>query len=226
MNGMRRLLLLSVLAAALVAVPAALASTAGRFVTVTGHGVVTVAPNQVTIDAGVTTTAASAKTALANNAAAMTKVIAALKQVGYKTLQTQQVSLNPNTNAKGHVTGYTANDTVTVTGKIANAGALIDAAVGAGANNVDGPTLGISNQSLVYNTALQRAVGNARAKAKALAKAGGFHIGRVLNIVEQSTPTPIQFASPAAKSAGGTPTPVVGGTQQVTADVTVSFAIG
>ena len=223
MNGMRRLLLLSVLAAALVAVPAALASGAGRFVTVTGHGVVTVAPNQVTIDAGVTTTAASAKVALANNATAMNKVIAALKGVGYKTLQTQQVSLNPNTNAKGHVTGYTANDTVTVTGKIADAGALIDAAVGAGANNVNGPTLGVSNQSLVYNTALQRAVGNAKAKAKALAQAGGFHIGRVLNIVEQSSPTPIQFSAPAAKSAGGTP--VVGGTQQVTADVTVSFAI-
>jgi len=226
MNGMRRLLLLSVLAAALVAVPAALAATAGRFVTVTGHGVVTVAPNQVTIDAGVTTTATSAKTALANNATAMTKVIAALKQVGYKTLQTQQVSLNPNTNAKGHVTGYTANDTVTVTGKIANAGALIDAAVGAGANNVDGPTLGVSNQALVYNTALQRAVANARAKAKALAKAGGFRIGRVLNIVEQSSPTPLQFSAPAAKSAGAPPTPVVGGTQQVTADVQVSFAIG
>ena len=226
MNGMRRLLLLSVLAAALVGVPAAFAASAGRFVTVTGHGVVTVAPNQVTIDAGVTTTATSAKTALANNATAMTKVIAALKQVGYKTLQTQEVSLNPNTNAKGHVVGYTANNTVTVTAKISSAGDLIDAAVGAGANNVDGPTLGVANQSLVYNTALQRAVANAREKAMALAKAGGFHIGKVLNITEQSSPSPIQFSAPAAKSAGGAPpTPVVGGTQQVTADVQVSFAI-
>ncbi|HEY2327649.1 MAG TPA: SIMPL domain-containing protein [Gaiellaceae bacterium] len=221
---MKRLLLLSVLAAALVAVPAAFAASATRAVTVTGHGVVTVAPNQVTIDAGVTTTADSAKAALANNATAMTKVIAALKQVGYKTLQTQQVSLNPITNAKGKVTGYTAQDIVTVTGKIASAGDLIDAAVGAGANNIDGPTLGVSNQNLVYNTALQRAVVNARAKAKALAHAGGFKVGRVLSISEQSSLTPITFNS-APAAAKSPSTPVVGGTQQVTADVQITFAI-
>ncbi|HEY3962235.1 MAG TPA: SIMPL domain-containing protein [Gaiellaceae bacterium] len=220
---MRRLLLLSTLAAALVAVPAAFASVATRSVTVGGHGVVTVVPSQATIDAGVTNTAATAQAALSNNSAAMTKVIAALKVVGFKELQTQQVSLTPLTNSKGRVTGYQAQDTVTVTASIANAGKLIDAAVGAGANNVDGPTLGVANQNLIYNTALQRAVVNARLKAKALAKAGGFHIGRVLSVSEQSSPTPITFG--ATPSAAKSPTPIVAGTQQVTADVQVTFAI-
>jgi hypothetical protein len=215
--------LLSTLAAALVAVPAAFASVATRSVTVGGHGVVTVVPSQATIDAGVTNTAATAQAALSNNSAAMTKVIAALKVVGFKELQTQQVSLTPLTNSKGRVTGYQAQDTVTVTASIANAGKLIDAAVGAGANNVDGPTLGVANQNLIYNTALQRAVVNARLKAKALAKAGGFHIGRVLSVSEQSSPTPITFG--ATPSAAKSPTPIVAGTQQVTADVQVTFAI-
>ena len=223
MYGMRRLLLLSTLAVALIAVPAAFASTATRSVTVGGHGVVTVVPNEATIDAGVTNTAATAQAALSNNSAAMTKVIAALKEVGFKELQTQQVSLQPLTNSKGRVTGYQAQDSVSVTASIADAGKLIDAAVGAGANNVDGPTLGVANQNLIYNTALQRAVVNARLKAKALAKAGGFHIGRVLSVSEQSSPTPIQFG--ATPNAAKSPTPIVAGTQQVTADVQVTFAI-
>jgi hypothetical protein len=223
MYGMRRLLLVSTLAAALVVVPAAFASTATRSVTVGGHGIVTVVPNEATIDAGVTTTASTAQAALSNNSAAMTKVIAALKAVGYKELQTQQVSLTPLTNSKGHVTGYQAQDSVSVTASIASAGKLIDAAVGAGANNVDGPTLGVANQNLIYNTALQRAVVNARLKAKALAKAGGFHIGRVLSVSEQSSPTPITFG--AVPNAAKSPTPIVAGTQQVTADVQVTFAI-
>ena len=153
----------------------------------------------------------------------MTKVITALKAVGFKELQTQQVSLMPLTNSKGRVTGYQAQDSVSVTASIADAGKLIDAAVGAGANNVDGPTLGVANQNLIYNTALQRAVVNARLKAKALAKAGGFHIGRVLSVSEQGSPTPIEFG--AAPSAAKSPTPIVAGTQQVTADVQVVFAI-
>jgi uncharacterized protein YggE len=220
---MRRLLLLPVLATALVAVPAAFASTATRSVTVSGHGVVTVVPNQATVDAGVRTSASTAKVALSNNASKMTDVIAALKRVGFKTLQTQQVSLQPQTNQSGKVTGYVAQDTVTVTAAIGDAGALIDAAVGAGANSVDGPTLGVANQSGIYNTALQRAVANAKQKATALAKAGGFHVGRVLTVSEQSQYTPITFG--AAPSAAKVPTPIVAGTQNVTADVQVTFAI-
>jgi hypothetical protein len=192
-------------------------------VTVGGHGIVTVVPNQATIDAGVRTSATTAQAALSSNASKMTDVIAALKRVGYKSLQTQQVSLQPQTNQSGKVTGYVAQNTVSVTSTIAAAGNLIDAAVAAGANSVDGPTLGVANQNLIYNTALQRAVANARNKARALAKAGGFHVGRVLSVSEQSQQSPITFGS--APSAAKVPTPIEPGTQQVTADVQVSFAI-
>ena len=223
---MRRLLLIPVLVVAAVAGLAftTAGSSSSRSVTTGGHGVVTVVPDEATINAGVRTQAATAQAALSANADAMTKVIAALKQVGVKKIQTQQVSLYPNTDRKGNVTGFAAQNTVSATSTIANAGKLIDAAVGAGANTVDGPNLSVGSQSALYRSALQRAVQDARLKAKALAAAGGFHIGRVLTISESSSPTPITFGQAPKAAASGT-TPVEPGTQDVTADVSVAFAI-
>jgi uncharacterized protein len=223
---MRRLLLLTVLVAAAVAGLAftTAGSSSGRSVTTTGHGVVTVVPDEATVDAGVQTRAATAQAALSQNVAAMTKVIAALKEAGVKKLQTQQVSLFPNTDRKGIVTSFVAQETVTATSTIANAGRLIDAAVGAGANNVDGPNLSVASQSALYRRALQLAVRDARAKAIALGAAGRFGVGRVLTVSESSAQTPIAFGQ-APKAVSATPPPIEAGTQDVTADVQVSFAI-
>jgi uncharacterized protein YggE len=222
---MRRLLLITILVIAAVAGLAftTAGSSSSRSVTTGGHGVVTVVPDEATVDAGVRTQATTAQAALSANAEAMTKVIAALKQVGVKQIQTQQVSLYPNTDRKGNVTSFVAQNTVTAISTIANAGKLIDAAVGAGANTVDGPNLSVGSQSALYRRALQLAVQDARAKAKALAAAGGFHVGRVVTVSESSTPTPISFGQ--APKAAGTSTPIEPGTQDITADVQVSFAI-
>lgn len=222
---MKRLLLITVLVTAAVAGLAftTAGSSSSRSVTTSGHGDITVVPDQASVSAGVRTQAATAQAALSANADAMTKVIAALKQVGVKTIQTQQVSLYPNTDRKGNVTGFAAQNTVTATSTIANAGKLIDAAVNAGANTVDGPNLSLGSQSALYRRALQRAVADARAKAKALGGAGGFRVGRIVTISESSTQAPIPFAQ-ASKSAGAS-TPIEPGTQDVTADVQVTFAI-
>src|SRR5581483_3801038 len=146
---MKRLLIISVVVAAAVAGLAftTAGSSSSRSVTTGGHGVVTVVPDQASVDAGVHPQAATAQAALSANADAMTKVIAALKQSGATKLQTDEVSLYPNTDRKGNVTSFVAQNTVTATSSIANAGKLIDAAVGAGANTVDGPNLGVGAQS-------------------------------------------------------------------------------
>lgn len=224
---MKRLLLICALAgAALVAVAFTQADStaAGHTVTTVGHGVVTVVPDQATFSAGVRTSGATAAAALSANSAAMTRVIAALKQVGVKKIQTQQVSLYPQMSTRNTVTGYVAQNSVTVTSAIADAGKLIDAAVGAGANTVDGPSLGVSIQGRLYRQALRNAVADARAKARALAGAGGFGIGRVVSVTEQSQQQPVEFGAAAGAKAPA-PTPVEAGTQQVTADVQVAFAI-
>jgi uncharacterized protein len=231
---MRRLLPLVLLAAAVLAA-AALAGI-GRpeaargetatpdTVTTLGHGLITIAPDEATVSAGVHTQAASASAALAENAKLMNAVVAALKAAGGGQLQTQQVSLYPQTGPQGDVTAYVADNSVSAKTKIAGAGALIDAAVGAGANTVNGPNLGVSDRDARYRDALGKAVADARLKAEALAKAGGFGVGPVSSVTEQGgsgPPQVFQAIGAAAKDA----TPIEPGTQEVTADVTVTFRI-
>jgi uncharacterized protein YggE len=195
-------------------------------VTAIGHADISTVPDEATISAGVNSRAGNARDALAQNADLMNKVVAALERAGGTKLQTQQVSLYPQTDDHGNVTGFEAQDTVSAKAKIASAGALIDAAVAAGANNVDGPTLDVSDREALYRQALRRAVEDARTKAAALGDAGGFTVGSVLSVTEQSTlvtPQPLDRAAFAAAAA--TPTPIEPGTQDVTADVQVSFAI-
>jgi uncharacterized protein YggE len=194
-------------------------------VTTLGHGVVTVAPDEATVTAGVHTQAASASAALADNARLMNAAIAALKAAGGKDLQTQQVSLYPQTSPEGQVTAYVADNSVSAKTKIADSGKLIDAAVGAGANTVGGPTLGVSDRDARYRDALGKAVHDARLKAEALAKAGGFGVGPISSVTEQSGggPTPVfQAIGAAAKDAS---TPIEPGTADIGADVSVTFRI-
>src|SRR5258705_1123334 len=155
-TGMRRILLLplavvllgGVVASAGVARPDSARgdTTQTDTVTTNGHGVITAVPDEATVSAGVRTDGATAAAALAANATKMNAVIAALKAANGDELQTQQVSLYPTTDQEGKVTRYTAQNTVSAKAKIAAAGALIDAAVGAGANSVEGPSLTLSDQ--------------------------------------------------------------------------------
>lgn len=230
---MRRLLPFVLLAAAVLAV-AAFAGI-GRpeaargevatpdTVTTLGHGVITVAPDEATVTAGVHTQAASASAALAENAKLMNAAIAALKEAGGRDLQTQQVSLYPQTDPQGQVNAYVADNSVSAKTKIASAGALIDAAVGAGANTVSGPTLSVSDRDARYRDALGKAVTDARLKAEALAKAGGFGVGPVSSVTEQSGGGPPQVFQAGAVAKDSTP--IEPGTQDVTADVSVTFRI-
>jgi uncharacterized protein YggE len=192
-------------------------------VTTTGHGVVTLVPDQATVTAGVHTQAATASDALAENSKAMNAVVAALEHAGGKDLQTQQVSLYPQTGNDGQVQGYVADDSVSARSSIAGAGPLVDAAVGAGANTVSGPSLDVSDRDAAYREALAKAVQDARAKAEALGNAGGFGVGVVSSATEQSSaPQPMFQASAAAKVDSTTVEP---GTQDITADVSVTFRI-
>jgi uncharacterized protein YggE len=191
-------------------------------VTVLGHGDITAVPDVATITAGVHRQASSAAVALANNTKLMNAVVAALKGSGGDKLQTQQVSLFPQSGPQGEVNAYAADNSVSATVKIAGAGALIDAAVAAGANTVSGPALDVSGRDPLYRDALKQAVADARTKALALGEAGGFAVGPVSSVTEEGSSAEPVFAPLAAKSDA---TPLEPGTQDITADVTVTFRI-
>lgn len=228
---MRRLAVTAILVLAAAALAGALvrdggaagaATGAGDTVTVTGIGVATGTPDTALISAGVESTGATARAALAANAAEMNKVLAALRAAGARNVGTQSVSLSPRTNGQGRPNGFVATNIASGTIAVERAGALIDAAVDAGANTVYGPSLTSTEAKSLYRRALRAAVGDARERAAILAAAAGRKLGRVVQMTEGANGAiPLQ-----EKAAAADGTPIVAGEQETTASVTVTFALG
>lgn len=200
-----------------------------RTVTVNGTGTVSSVPHEADFTLGVSATAKTATAATSANAAEMTRVIAALKSNGVASadIQTAQISLQPNQNDAGtKVIDYTATNSVTVDIRdLSKAGTIIDAAVSAGANQVEGPTLTVTGQQELYRAALKAAIADARTRAQAIADAAGEKLGKLRSASETSS-APISFG--AAKSAlpGAAVTPVEPGTVKTEADVTATYDLG
>src|SRR5262245_24338263 len=175
------------LVVAALAAPAALAASP-RSITVNGAGMVSTTPNQGDFTFGVTTTGGTASAALSSNARLMNRVIAALKAHGISAadIQTAEVSLSPNRNQNGDkILNYTATNSVTARVKpLSKAGPVVDAAVGAGANEVMGPSLTSADARTLSQRALKAAVADARERGAAIAAAAGVHLGRVLTVTE------------------------------------------
>jgi uncharacterized protein YggE len=203
-------------------------SSTGSTITVTGNGSVDSTPDQASFDFGVTTNGATAAQALSSNSAQARAIIDALKKAGIPSadIQTTQVSLWPQTSSNGKViTGYQASNSVNVTAPLGKSGALVDAAVGAGANNVDGPSLDTAQKSALYNKALDSALSDAKQKAQAIAGASGLTLGTVLKVHEGGQSTPIVYAEAALASPKAVP-PIEAGTQKIQASVTVTYSAG
>jgi uncharacterized protein YggE len=195
-----------------------------RTITVSGTGTVSATPTQAGFEFGVSTRSKTAQQALSDDSTQMRKLIAALEAAGIPAaaLQTSSVSLDPvRSGDDSTIVGYSASNTVSATvNDLSKAGAVVDAAVAAGANEVDGPNLTVADQTAFYDQALKAAAADARAKAQVLAAAGGLQVGAVASVEENTGNAPLPFAQSAADS---TSTPIQAGTQQVTASVTVVF---
>lgn len=233
MNRLRTILLLAgvlVVAAAIAGVAQprlgrSATPTAGTLITVTGSGTVDATPDRASFDFGVTSQGATATEALARNSSEARAISDALKRAGIDSadIQTTQVSLWPQTSSEGtRITGYQASNSVQVTAGLGRSGALVDAAVRAGANNVDGPSLDTADKASLYGQALKKAIGDARTKAQALADGAGLTLGSLLKVREgdnAAQPVPMYAAARDAASV-----PIEAGTQQIQAAVTVTFA--
>lgn len=202
------------------------ATPSGTTITVMGNGTVNATPDQASFDFGVQTQAATATAALSKNSEQARAIIGALEKAGIDAskIQTTQVSLWPQTSHDGkEIVGYQASNSVNVTAALGKAGDLVDAAVRAGANNVDGPNLDTSDQTSLYGDALKKAVADAKTKAQALAAAGGLTLGGIVKVTEGGgQPTPVEFGT--ADTVAGAAPPVEAGTQQIQATVTVTYS--
>ena len=227
---MKSLALIGAVAVALLAGAAGAGGTTAaatqHSIVVTGNGSVATVPDRAQLSFGVSSDAKTASAALRVNAVEMTRVIAAIKAQGIAAadIRTEQVSLSPRYTQNGEgILGYTATNSVGVTLRnLDKTGAVIDAAVEAGANQVSGPNLVRSDQSALYRAALRVAIANAKAKAQTIARASGLVLRRITDVSESGGPTPIVDST---KVGAAPATPIEPGTQLVEATVTVTFSI-
>ena len=197
-----------------------------RSITASGLGSVTTVPDRAHFSFGVQAQSRTASQALEAADAQLGRVVAALRSAGIAQadIQTEQISLSPRTSEDGvQIVGYMAVSSVSVRVRnLDRAGPVVDAAVGAGANQVYGPSLTRSDQEAVYRSALKAAYADARAKAQALAEAAGVTLGAMTSTVEGGASAPMPLAAGRAEDAKATIEP---GTQEIQASVSVTFAV-
>jgi len=190
-------------------------SQSGDSITVSGNGSVSSVPTTAVFSFGVDSRAATARGAMAANSREMRNVIAAVKAAGGKNVTTQSVNLSQAFGPDGAPNGFAASNVVIATVGLDRVGGLIDAAVEAGANQVNGPSLGVADQEKLYRQALKAAVADARESAQVLAAAAGRSLGKVTAIVEGGGSFPTPLYEKAAASDGGAP--IEAGTRETTA---------
>jgi uncharacterized protein len=197
-------------------------------ITVTGTGSAKAVPDMAEWSFGVRSEAESAAAAMRDNAAVAKRLIDALKSAGVKgdDLRTESVSLYPQQDEMGrNVIGYTASNTVHATMPISKAGAIIDKAVSAGANEIYGPNLRVSDSDAQYAQAIDEAFDDARSRAEAVARKAGVTLGAPIAIVEGGGgggPMPYYER---ALAEGAADVAIEPGQQDIQAVLTITFAI-
>jgi uncharacterized protein YggE len=193
-----------------------------------GQGEAKIAPDRASLLVNVQTRGATAAAAAAENAQKSRAVLDALAKLGLprEQLGTEGYSVNPELRydkdgGSPKVTGYVVTNTVRAeTHRVEQAGAMIDAALGAGANMINSLSFYASSIDVPRREAIGAAVASARADAEAMARAAGGTLGAMLEMSTQGATVPprpmYEMAMARGKTAQAEPTPINPGLQTVT----------
>lgn len=236
-------LIVSALLAGAMFVPAATATAqvtttlatpiSGTRLDISATGEATRVPDIAIISAGVTTQAATATDALGQNATRMERVRAALKRAGVadRDIQTASISLQPQykyvENQAPILTGYQASNQLSVKFRdIRASGKILDALVGEGANQINGPNLTIDHPEAALDEARGKAITTGRARADLYARALGMRVIRVISVSESggySSPPPQPIMARAQMA--DAKTSIDPGEQQLQISVAMAFEL-
>ena len=200
---------------------------------VSATGTANMAPDMATVSAGVVTQGKTAREAMFGNATKMTRVFEELEAAGIekKHITTSQLSLKPKYNYQNRkapkIDGYEARNTVSAkTYNLDDVGAMLDALVKAGVNNINGVQFSIKDSKAAKDKAREDAIREAREKAESMASAAGVKLGKLKSLSESGgnfRPQPVAYALE-ARSAGAS-TPVAAGEQAISVTVNMSYDI-
>lgn len=203
-------------------------------ISVNGSGIVKAKPDVADVSLGVSIQRDRAGDASIDAANAMARVVQALLAAGIAEDDIQTTTLSLDTvydyeRDPATILGYLATNIVTVTLRdVDTIGAVIDAAVDAGATTIGGISFRVEDVTALEVQARDAAMAEARAKADQLAAAAGVPITGVVSIVEtvSSPPMPLYYAEDTAAGAmRDAETPVLAGNVDVTVHVAVVYSI-
>ena len=211
---------------------------------------VSVAPDVADLSIGVTTAGPTALEAVAANNRAMTALIEAVKQRGVlaKDIQTATVTISPQYSRAAEsrpdvppemtvpkLVGYDVANTLWVTSRdVAKVGELLDAALGAGSNQLHGVSFRIDDREALLEGLRGKAFDDARKKAELYARRAGMELGPVAQISEgdggwmPESRMPMGMAAPMMAPAPmmmAPSMPVNPGEREVSLSVSVSFEL-
>jgi uncharacterized protein YggE len=206
-----------------------------RSISVSGNGEINAKPDRAVLELGAQTEAEKANAALSENSEQMQAVIEALKATGVEAenTQTQAVQLRPRYEEvarepgqqERQLVGYVASNIVEVQLEdLDPLGELLDTAVQAGGNRIEGIRFEISDPSALLNQAREAAWNDARDKAAQLAELADGELAEVLTINESSrAPRPV--VREAALDTGARAVPIEPGTQRIEVSVEVTWRL-
>ncbi|MEO6811188.1 MAG: SIMPL domain-containing protein [Isosphaeraceae bacterium] len=213
-------------------------------ISVVGHGKLSAAPDVAEISVGVVTQGETAGEALAANNEAMGALQAVVKERGVAAKDVQTTNLNvspqysqppqplpgqPQRNHVPTIVGYQVSNTVQITARnLGKLGALLDAVVKAGANQMHGISFRIDETEKLLDQARVKAMADAKRKAELLAGEAGVVVGKPLSIQEGGAsppPRPVRPMMMMRAMAADSAVPVAAGEQELSVTVQVVYEL-
>jgi uncharacterized protein YggE len=200
---------------------------------VTGVGRSSAAPDVMTVDIGISVLAATVAEARSLATTKAQSLIATLKDAGLtdEDIQTARYSIHPeydHIEGQQRLRGYrVSNDLQVMLRDLASAGAILDAATGAGGDEVtiNNVSFSIEDQTAVRDQAREAAWSDAVARAEHLARLSGRSLGDVVEIVETTGRPPGPGPVPRMSLAAADATPIEAGTTSITVSLEVRFTL-
>lgn len=207
-----------------------------RTITVIGEGRAQVSPDLATANIGVIAVESTVLSATQQVSQTMSDVLAALMDEGVAEDDIQTTSYNINLidgfgepiDGEPRQPRYQVSNNVQVTIRdISNIGAIMDAAISAGANQVFGVSFDISNREEVNQMALEEAVQNAMLRAQRLAELTDLDLGPIVSISQVISQQPFfgVVAEVGGGAGGAAPGPISPGQLAVVTQLQITYAL-
>lgn len=209
-----------------------------RTIRVSGIGTVATQPDLVRITLGASAEDESAIEAMDTVSEAVEAVIATLRDTGIeeRDIATATISLNPvyrrdsrslsSSSGEPGIDGFRASNTLRVRLRdIEAVGRVLDAVTRAGATDIAGIVFDIAEPTPIEDEARRAAFEDARRRASLYAEAAGATLGPAIDIVEGGRGGPRPELAAAAMSDRARAVPIAPGEREISASVSVVFAL-